>query len=200
MPGLAERLFNSGLLQFGRFETADYRPFALNLDVLPSYPDALRLLASSVGELVANTRIDRFLCSEDSISLGVASSLHTGIPLVYSRGANTTSPFDLVGAYDIGHPTALLTNTIPTKPDIGSIITNARRVGLEVNLWIAIIDLQISRQPDDLPTRSLLRLSDAVADLLHDQTLPVGQAQAVSEWISRHNREFNPLHPDSAAP
>lgn len=201
MTGLLQQLVETGLLQFGRFaQPAGYEPILLNLDLLPAYPDVLRLAATNLQSLISGSQAERLLCSADSLPLGVAVSLQSGIPLVYSRGANMLPAFDLVGAYDIGHPTLLLTNTTPALADIETLVKNARRVGLDVIGWTALIDRQTRKIPEGIPTQSLLYLTDIVEQLLHDQFLPPGQAQAVLTWIKERAEAASPPRPDSAAP
>ena len=103
---------------------------------------------------------------------GVALSLRTGIPLVYSRGAGEAPVFDLVGAYDIGHPALLLTNSVGWRGSPDTLVKRARRVGLEVHTLLPIIEASaLIAAPDELPMLPLLRLDEIVRELAQEGQL-----------------------------
>src|SRR5690349_104106 len=115
MNPLVTLLMDAGLLQFGSFiEQGKETPFRANFEMMPSYPDVLSQVANELARLIPRgaeddavtpeNTIDHLLCTWDSLPLGVALSLRTNVPLVYSRGSSAEPVHDLVGAYDIGHP------------------------------------------------------------------------------------------------
>src|SRR4051794_36965583 len=101
--------------------------------MLVSYPDILDQAALEAQSIVSTLNVTRLLCTPDAIPFGVAVSLRTGIPLVYSRGAGEAPVFDLIGAYDIDHPTLLLTNSVGWNEFPAALVKGAHRVGLEVH-------------------------------------------------------------------
>jgi hypothetical protein len=113
------------------------------------------------------------------VPLGVALALKTGIPLVYSKGGEREPVHDLIGAYDIGHPAVFVTN-VAGNVTYTPLLTSARRVGLDVQSMVAVIDLGIGTA---LPVAGLLRLSHVVNSLVERGMLPQGQATAVNMWI-----------------
>lgn len=171
---LGDTLLTNGLLEVGLFQTDDKRmSYRLRLDLLPAYPGVL----AACGVQIANRlmRVDRLVCPADSVPLGVAVSLQTKIPLVYSRGKGESPVHDWVGAYDVGHPAALLCNTMPDRESYKDWHKQLTSVGLQLGQVIAIVE--IKRLAIDVPTHALLRLEDWLR--LPPQNLPAGAARAM---------------------
>jgi hypothetical protein len=82
---LIQMLLETGMIQFGRFkDDRDTVPFRFSFEMLPSYPDVMRMIVSEAKNHLADIQANRFLCAHDSLPFGVALSLEIGIPLVYS--------------------------------------------------------------------------------------------------------------------
>jgi orotate phosphoribosyltransferase len=158
-------------------------PLRLNFAFLPSYPELLHLLAEAVQRILEGLRVDRLVCTEDALPLGLAVGLKTNIPVVYAKGSRTSSSFELIGAYDIGHPAVLLVNALDT-PAIPQLLTAARRVGLEIHTLIALIRTDMS-QTLEIPTYSILRLEEVIEQLQGNGRLSRGQAEEVMNWVNR---------------
>lgn len=171
---MIDLLLRNGLLQFGLFDDV---PFKLNLDLLPSYPQVLRELVAGMMPLVDIGQYERLLCAPDAVPLGVLISQQAGIPLVYSLGSERPAAFDLVGAYDVGHPTLLVANQWPVA---GNLPMKAERVGLRVGSVLTVVDYGWA---DDLHVHALLRLPDVIAALEDTGRIPPGQADAVRRWL-----------------
>jgi orotate phosphoribosyltransferase len=180
MKELIDGILRAGLLQFGLFDNV---PYKFNFDLLPAYPNILREICIQIQELLKNRSYDRILCDAESVPLGVGVSLQTGVSLAYSRGKGESPVFDLVGAYDVGHPAILLLNIWDGNGSALELINNARRVGLEIQTIVAIFSLQTTIS-ESIEVLSLLNLIDTVKGLADYQHLPVGQAQAVMTWLS----------------
>lgn len=191
MSDLLDLLLDAGLIQFGWFEPGG-APFKLSLEMLPAYPDVLKAVAAEARPFLAQAPCDRLVCLPDSLPLGIALSLETGIPLVYSRGSGEAAVYDLVGAYDIGHPALLLVNTLDAAQDLSQFVGGAHRVGLNILQAVAVVNLGRLPPPADFAVRALLHLPDAVHHLAGNGRLPVRHAQVVLNFL-------NP-HPDSTAP
>src|SRR5262249_12762411 len=146
------------------------------------------------------------LSTADSIPFGVAVSLQTGIPLVYSQGTHQPPIHDLVGAYDLAHPTTLVTNILDNPTPLIHLAHNAKRVGLDVQRTIAILDLQTTPPTQELQTISSLHLSEIANELANTGDIPEQHAKAVNEWIlherSQHSQhsEATPHPPESKLP
>jgi hypothetical protein len=179
---LAQRLLNVGLIQFGWFQHGEKMlPFSLSLDMLASYPDILDQAASEAQTLISSLNVTRLLATTDAIPFGVAVSLRTEIPLVYSRGAGEAPVFDLIGAYDIGHPTLLLTNSSGWNDPPTELIKGARRVGLEVHTIVTLLETR--SESADYAVLPLLRLADIARELEAAGQLPANHAQVVLQSL-----------------
>ncbi|NWF71335.1 MAG: hypothetical protein HXY40_19820 [Chloroflexi bacterium] len=187
MPAeLLRMMLDGGLLQFGRFEKqGEIVPLVLALDLLPAYPEILRALIDEGAKLVGGWP-ERLLCTADAVPFAVGLSLQIGIPLVYSRGHPEQPVHDLVGAYDVGHPTLLITQTLAPTAKLEQFINQAKKVGLDVQGVLAITDGGASKGVfHDKPhgAQALIALRDMVDQLEAEKALASGQAQAVRDWM-----------------
>jgi hypothetical protein len=183
---LIRALIETGLVQFGRFHhTAEMQPFRISLEMLPSYPDVLRMIVAEARLLLAGIRTNRLVCTVDSLPLGMGLSLEIDIPLVYSRGSNDAPVYDLVGAYDIGHPAVLITNVLADFAAIGRLITKANQVGLEINSVLAIINIGTGTALPDTQVVELLSLTNVLSELSRSGDLSAWQARAIRGWIDK---------------
>jgi hypothetical protein len=156
-------------------------PFSLHLDMLASYPAALAAVIDAAQVAVQGVDYDRLLCSFDAVPFGVALGLGAGIPLVYSRGSGDQPVSDLIGAYDIGHPALLLTNSVGWEAYPAHLISGAKRVGLEVHTVLTVLETRPVREAAKvLP---LLRLGEVVGDMEAAGRIPARHAQAVRDWL-----------------
>lgn len=180
-------LLETGLLQFGRFaQGADWRPYRLNLEMLPSYPDVLEQIIEWASSKTG--KVDHLVCLPSALPFGVGLSLRTSVPLVYSRGTQDAPVFDLVGAYDIGHPAALLANDLTQLEDVERLWTEARCVGLDIRRVLVIVD-EGQPVPEKYGLEALLLLPDMVRQLIATRRLPAGHGQSTLDWLNRR-------HPD----
>jgi len=140
-------ILKHGLVQFGHFFDSDHTfvPFKINLNWMVSYPDVLRAAAFNVqdhfsrrGESIK--QFERILCPFDTLPVATLVSDATGIPIVYSRNRGESVIEDLVGAYDINHPTLLLSNSNITETNLGELCRHAYRVGLHVNFELVLVE------------------------------------------------------------
>ena len=191
-------LVETGMVQFGRFQHgSETRPFLLSLDLLPAYPDILDRIARSVKERLEGATVYRLVTTADSVPLGVAVGLTTGLSLVYSRGRGEEAAHDLVGAYNIGHAAVLLTHALEDMKPLAAFIASARRVGLDIHTLLAVVDLGTADVMAGLKVESMLTLTDIATELEAQHILPSGQAQTVLSWIEARR---SILRPSAASP
>jgi hypothetical protein len=178
---LLEQIMEAGLLQFGLFQRgSSHTPLQTAFEMLASYPGLLRDITGEGHRMIGEQHFDHLLCTHDAVPFGVALSLATGIPLVYSRGRGEAPVHDLVGAYDIGHPALLVANVWDDGAE--RLAAAGRRVGLEVRAGLAVLD--IGTQPHNLIFTALLRLPDVLETLVASGQLPQGQADVVKSWAN----------------
>src|SRR5262245_3925340 len=137
---VSESLLNTGILQFGYFvDAGQVVPVRFCPEYLPAYPDLLIEVAKlTVSQLDAST-VDHLIVTADSVPLGLASSLQTGLPLVYSRGRGEAAVYDLVGSYNSGHMSVLLLNCVDDVAANEKFMASARSVGLETKSIVALL-------------------------------------------------------------
>ncbi len=164
-------LLDCGLLQFGLIGED---PWRLHVDLLPSYPDLLHELAIFTEPHLQG--VDRLLAANGAMAWGCALALRQRIPLVHCRGG------ELVGAYDIGHPTLLLACGVEEDDELLALVQRAGRVGLEVCALVSLVDPGRDRL-GKVPVHTLLDLEKLVQDLVAAGALPAGQGRLVMRWL-----------------
>lgn len=181
---LLTMLIDNGLVQFGRFDRdGAIVPMLLNFDLLPSYPDTLSyIVEQAAGQISAD--VERIVCAADSVPLGVGLSLKTQIPLVYSRGRGEAPVHDLVGAYDVGHPAALVINVLEDMEKVQHFIGQAEKVGLHIHFVFAITNLN-EHQPKDFEISVLMPFGMMLDEMERSGAVTGGQVNAVRQWIAR---------------
>jgi orotate phosphoribosyltransferase len=186
---LALSLARAGLIQFGRFVQPDGAiwPVAVHLRWLPSYPALLRDTAAALAEVLPGIEADRLLTTADAIPIGTALALHTGLPMVYPVRADTAA-FAIEGAYDVGHPTVLLSDTLIDPVQAAAITALGRQVGLEIHAVLAVLDLGLGAreklQAAGYAVRCVLTLREALPLLEQNGLLPPAMRTAVEQWLS----------------
>ncbi|MBK8026063.1 MAG: hypothetical protein IPK19_32925 [Chloroflexi bacterium] len=184
---LSQHLLDAALILFGEFhtrESSDSRqPFALQLEMLASYPAALQNAAQATAKLLQEgPRPERLLCVPEALPLATLVSQYADLPLVYlDRQGREAS---LVGAYDIGHPTLLITNH-QAPGALHGLIQSARRVGLEVAGIVTLVGWGSSGNCEGVPVWRVLTLEEVIAAAEDQDILPRQHADLVRAWIAQ---------------
>jgi len=181
MDALIEQFWGAGLIQFGRFDE-DGVPFKIVFDLLPSYPDIWSNVLERLILLADVNRYERLLASSEALPLGTLLSFLANVPLVYSRGTGREGVYDLLGAYDVGHPALFVANTWQNSHE--GLIHKAKKVGLEIHTaWVLMTTGKVTANMPNLTIHSLFRLEDVMLDLHTAKKLPTGQVDAVLAWL-----------------
>jgi hypothetical protein len=176
---LTAALYHAGLLQFGRFVVHDAtQPFQHHLSMLASYPDLLRMTAAALAPRVQG--VDRLLCAEECVPLATALSLESGVPLVIGRGRGHDGARDFAGAFDIGHPAALVVHALDEVQV--HLVQHARLFGLDIQRIVGVLDY--GAPSPDWPSSAALDLGLAVWQLVAENELPAGLGRAVECWLA----------------
>ena len=187
MKPAPDSLLNCGLLLFGRFGDD---PLRFHAEMLPSFPGLMQELATLAAPQVNG--MERLLAAPGAMPWGIALALQTGVPLVVCRGSEESPALELVGAYDIGHPTLLLGCGLDTGVELSALAERAGRVGLEVQAAITLLG-DGRQSPRAFPLTVLFSLPELVAQLVADGALPAGHGALVQRWLlSRHQAAAAP--------
>ena len=196
---LAERLLETGVLQFGYFRSgASFAPLRFCPEYFPAHPALLSQVAELTLAEIGNANVDRLISDSESLAIGIAASLLSGVSLVYSRSQHETPVYDLVGAFNSGHTCALIVNSILDNKYIQRLerlVRSSQIVGLQTVMIVPLLAPNaILSHINNIPVIPLLHLSDVAEHLHHTQRLPEGQVRAVQKWIDETAAS---LHPNS---
>ena len=182
---LGKELLNTGILQFGRFQQFDkIAPVRFCPEYLPAYPELLMNVAAIVSPQIKHSETTHLLVNSSTIPLGVACSLQSKASLVYSRGVQQPSVYDLVGAYNSGDKSILLVNNIEDMTKVTQLIAEANSVGLDIQQVIAFLEMRHIQELAAISITSVLRLVDLTSELVSEGALSERQGQAVLDWVN----------------
>ncbi|GAB5490139.1 MAG: hypothetical protein Phog2KO_03540 [Phototrophicaceae bacterium] len=178
---IAKQLLDTGLLQFGLFEENNVQmPYRLRLEMLPAYPELLQnVVYRAIQSLMGVAHFDRLVAHSDAIPFASAISLATSVSLVYSRGRGELPVFDLVGAYDVGHPACLIVNTL--TPDTQVFLDKAQKVGLEIHTILELVS--IGKTVEHIDHRAVFTMQALIHDLRQQSAIPEQMANSVLEML-----------------
>ncbi|MEQ8677938.1 MAG: hypothetical protein RLP44_03425 [Aggregatilineales bacterium] len=183
MPDIINELYRCGLIQFGLFDDA---PIRLSFKLLPSYPRLLKKVAENFVFLINETNTEspyeKLLCDINSLSLTTLVSQSTGIPVIYAQDRHSSAAHDFVGAYDVGHKTALICNVWRGEADRHELIEKAERGGLIITDVLTILDLRSTPSEPAVRVASLWTIEQLLEDLLDEHLINTRQVQLVTEW------------------
>lgn len=179
-------LFEHGLLQVGRFQQ-DHTivPVRLELALLGAYPNILTEAAKALltkVKVIAPV-VDYLVCADDCIPITSAVCMEAKIPMVWSRGCGEAPAYDLIGPYDIGHPSCLIVNTITRQTR--QLIADCHSVGLEITHLVSLVDAG-DRLADVNTIKShwVYDLASMIDELEKAARVPAAQARAIHKWIT----------------
>lgn len=184
-------MVQTGILQFGQFKSNNgIIPFRFCAEYLPAYPQLLQTLTERVAKRIADFKIDRLVSQEDSLAFGVACAIQTEISLAYAKDGGAFPVQNIIGAYDSGHRAALLLNEFDSTVDLTTFIADARKVGLEITVIVAILAVGELKSAE-IPLYPLFRLEDILIQLSQSAQISTQQAQVVLTWIAERNLRQN---------
>ncbi len=177
---LMDGMRTAGLIQFGAFGDDPQAPVQFKLELMASYPAVLETAAEQLAAIVAKIPSDRLLCLPDAVPLATLVSQRVSRALVYSQFSERGS-LELIGAYDIGHPTVLIANVLHSLPTTLKVIDYARRVGLDVRTAAAV--LYVGEMGLGGEATCLITLREVIDNFVAVGALPKGQSAAVHLWM-----------------
>jgi len=183
---LYEYIYDSGLIQFGTFYTPNEMPMQARIDWLSSYPQLINELSSHITHSFAS-EFDRekhshVACTHEITNLAQLIASEYSLPLIYSRGRGEPVIQDLVGAYDVGHDTILITGET-SKKQIEQFIQSASRVGLSIKNVISFFNVGSL----SVPMYPILDLPDMLDYFTSMDWMPSNKASQVASWWKNCN-------------
>ncbi len=135
---IIDDLYQKGLIQFGRFYVLnDILAVRFHLELLPSYPRLhSKVVQLFIEKVDRSIQLDYVLATYDAIPLGTMIADALKLPLLMQFNSGTTPASRIIGSYDIGHPTLIISNS---SDNLDILLSDCTRVGLEVEKILAIV-------------------------------------------------------------
>lgn len=180
MTNIIHELYRCGVIQFGLFGDS---PLRLNFGLLPSYPSLLATISEQLAAKITVDETQKILCSIEAIAISTLISQRTSIPLIYAQERYSSAAQDIIGAYDVGHPTAVICNVWMGEEAIDKLITKAKQGGLNVQQILCVVTVPQLTETDQV--HALWSLQEILETLHSGAIINEHQVRAVIDWTTR---------------
>lgn len=144
---LALTLFDIGAVRLGHFTLHSGRssPIYLDLRLLVSYPQALRLATAMYRQVLESLEFDLLAATPlAGLPIGTAVCLEMNVPLVYPR--KTAKSYgtgkSIEGVWEVGQTAVVLDDLVTSGDSIIQAITPLKAAGLQVRDAVVLVDRQ----------------------------------------------------------
>jgi uridine monophosphate synthetase len=145
LESLALTLFDIGAVQLGKFRLHSGRTSRIYLDlrVLVSYPDALRMAAAAYCSVLAELDFDLLAATPlAGLPIGTAICLDMNVPLIYPR--KTAKSYgtgkEIEGNWTVGQTAVVIDDLVTSGDSILQAIVSLKVAGLQVTDAVVLID------------------------------------------------------------
>ncbi len=147
LTALALTLFDIGAVRLGQFRLHSGRlsPIYLDLRLLVSFPQILRMVTSFYRRLLEPLRFDLLAATPlAGLPIGTAVSLEMNVPLVYPRKADKSygTGKSVEGVWQVGQTAVVLDDLVTSGDSIMQAITPLKAAGLQVQDAVVLVDRQ----------------------------------------------------------
>jgi len=184
---------NTGMIQFGRFKQPDGKmnPISINFLLMPSFPKVMQATAKALTPLINQTNTNRLLTTRATTPLGAALAIESDIPMTYPYGEAQahTNAYIIEGAYDVGHPTTLLSYTIADPANIDAMLVPAEKVGLTITNIVSLFTIGDTSllTNKNIQVHTLFSFVEILESLHKDNILtPKLYAHVMAWWEAQH--------------
>lgn len=195
LPTLADELHRVGAIRFGEYQLKDgtIAPFYIDLRPLVSEPETLKLLASIIAERLKEFRFDLLTgIPYAALPIGVAVSLLTNIPLVYTRREihATGTRKQVEGKFEPGQTVLVIDDVITTGASKLEAWDPLREAGLRVEDVLVVVDREqggaqvLARH--GLRLHSLMTITALLEYLHSSQKVTDEELQAALRFVREH--------------
>ena len=144
---LALALHDIEAVKFGRFKLSSGKnsPIYVDLRLLISSPEALRLAARAYAELLSNLEYDLLgAIPYGGLPIGTAISLENGKPLIFPRKAAKSygTGKTIEGRWEVGQKVAIIEDLVTTGESALGGIAMLKSAGLQVKDIVVLLDRQ----------------------------------------------------------
>lgn len=142
---IALALYDIGAIQPGKFKLQGGRTARLYLDLrlLVSFPDTLRLVVRGYEAILKKLRFDLIAAHPlAGLPIGTAVSLSLNVPMIYPRKTARSygTGKSVEGVWEVGQTAVILDDVIQTGESILQAIVSIKAAGMQVKEAVVLID------------------------------------------------------------
>lgn len=190
---LCNKLFDIGAVKFGKFtlKSGLLSPIYIDLRVLVSYPEALKMVALELTRIAKQLQFDRIAgIPYAAISIATAVSLEAGWPMIYPRkeakGHGTKKAIE--GVFKEGETILVIDDLITKGTSKFEAIAPLEAAGLKIKDILVLVDRE-QGGPKELKEKgyelhSVLKVGEMLDILLASNKISQEQFSSIKEYFN----------------
>jgi orotate phosphoribosyltransferase len=189
---LITSLYQIGAIQFGEFtlKSGQTSSIYINLRKIISYPDILRLIATTIWEAIHDCQFD-VVCGVPYTALPIATcvSLDHHIPMIIRRKEKKEYGTKqlIEGVFEKGQRCLIIEDIITTGGSIVETATDLTQAGLEITDVVALIDREQGGKENlsrHYKTHTILTLSEILHTLMASSLLNTEEQTLINRFLT----------------
>lgn len=190
---ISNKLFDIGAVKFGKFtlKSGLLSPIYVDLRILVSYPEALRMVAKELASMSKGLKYDRIAgIPYAAIPIATAVSLETGQPMLYPRKEQKEygTKKAIEGVFEEGETVLVYDDLITKGTSKFEAIEPLEEAGLKVKDITVLIDRE-QGGPEELAEKgyelhSVLKISELLEALVKSGKMKQEQHESIKEYFA----------------
>ncbi len=190
---LCNKLFEIGAVKFGTFtlKSGLLSPIYIDLRVLISHPDALKMVASKLVEIAKPLQFDLIAgIPYAAIAIATAVSLESGWPMIYPRMATKKhgTKKAVEGKFEEGQSVLAIDDLITKGTSMLEAAILLEEAGLKVKDLVVLVDREQGGseilKEKGYELHAVLKISEMLDLLLASEKISQGQFDSIKEYFA----------------
>jgi uridine monophosphate synthetase len=195
---LIEALHRINAVKFGEFtlKSGMKSPIYIDLRVIISYPDVLKLISQAMSELIRESKVQYDILAGipyTALPIATALSLHLNKPMIYARKEvkEYGTKKKIEGAYAAGQTCLVIDDLITTGDSKFETIAPFEQDGLKITDIVVLIDREQGGKKklhdNGYALHSVLTLSEIVDHLVQNGTINKDLERSIRDFLAHHH-------------